>query len=141
MPVAQDRHQRGAVAIDAHHVDLRQITAAHLGHILHQHHGPARRPDRQLVHLRDRQRAAVQANVVFAVAHLDRSGRQDQVLERNCAGDVGWRQMLGIKLAGDEIDHDLGLFAAVRQGNGRALHGRQLCSDVIQTVIEELLLA
>ncbi len=94
--VAQDRHQRGAIAVDAHHVDLRQKAAAHLGHIFHQHHGPAGRPDRQLIHLSDGQRAAVQANRVFAIAHLDRTARQNQVLVRDRVGDIGRRQMLGI---------------------------------------------
>ncbi len=96
--------------------------------------------DREVVQSVEDVGAAVQPDVVFAVADLLRAGGEDDVLrvERvrsRPPGEAFAEEFLRI-----DIDHDLARLSAVGQGNLRALHGGELGADEVEAEIVKLLL-
>ena len=81
---------------------------------------------RQVVHLVQDARAAVELDLVILVADLGGAGGKDQVLVAERGGDVGRREPFGEQLLRVEIDHHAAELAAVGQRHGRALDGGEL---------------
>jgi hypothetical protein len=138
--VLQGRQEHGALAVLPHDVRLHLEAVAHLGDVAQDDGRAADLLDREVVQRIDHFRAAVEADVVLALAHLERARGQDQVLEVDRLGDVPSRQPLGGQLDRVDVDHDLAGLAAERRRHGGALDGEQLRAEIVEAVVENLLL-
>ena len=83
---------------------------------------------------------AVNVDVILELTDLGGAGRQYQVLQIHRVHHVGGRQTLRLKQRRIQIDHHLGLFAAVGIRNRRAGYRDELGSQKIQAEVVELLL-
>ena len=87
----------------------------------------------------DRGRGAIGGQLVLERAHLDGSGRQNQILHADGIDYVAGGKSSGLQRLEIEIHLHLPLLAAVGIGAFSALDGGELGADEIQAVVIELL--
>ena len=122
----------------AYQVGLHRVAIANLSHIANIDGRAVNCLDRKIVEHRSHVRARVQTNVVLSVAEFRGSRRQHQTLGVDGVADIGWRHTLRVQRVGIEVHHDLARLATVRQGQRRALHGRELQSHGVGREIVQL---
>ena len=140
LTAAEDGEERAAAAVGAHEAGLHAIAIANLGYVFEVDGGAVDHAQRHVVEFGEDARAAVQLDLVIAVADLGRARREDQVLVAEGGGDVACRESLGNHLRGVEIDHHLAEASAIGERNGGALDRGQLGADVVLPHVEEFLL-
>ena len=134
-------HQHSALPVRADDVGLRRKTVADMGYFAHVDRCAVHAPDRQIVQARDGLRAAVHFHRVLQGPHFRRARGENQVLRVDRIHDVIRRKTLGLQCLRVDIHGNEPLFAAVREGQRRALHGRQLRANEIIPVVEQGLFA
>ena len=138
--VLDDAQQDGAPAVLADDVLLHRPAVVHLADILDEDRLPVDVLDRNVVEVLDGRGHRIGAHRVLRVADLGETRRQGQVLGIDRVHDVRRRQALGLKLERIDVDHDLPVLAAVRGRKGDARHRRKLLTQVVESVVVELLL-
>src|SRR5581483_6720299 len=139
--VLDDGEQRTAAAVLANDIGLHGEAVPDMRHVLDEDRRAVDRLDGQVVQGGDQAGTAVEHDLVFAVADLRGSRRQNQVLRVDGVRDIGGRQMVGIERIRVEVHHDLPRLPPERQRERGALDRGELGADEIQTVIVELLLS
>ena len=108
-----------------HDVGLRRVAVAHVRDVAQVDHRAVDGLDRQVAEVVDRRTAIVELDGVFEAADLLRADRRDQVLRGQRVGDILAGQAARLHGGRVEVDLDLALLAAEREGDRRARHGDQ----------------
>src|SRR5712692_3985053 len=136
-----DAHEHAALTVRQNDVGLRGKPVAHVSDVLHVNRRAVDGFDREIVEFLDGLRAAIHLHVVLEGAELRRSRGENQVLRVDRVYDINGGKPLGLECRGIDINADDALLAAVGERRGGTRHGRELRTDKIVAVIEELLLA
>ena len=139
-PGLQHHHEHRATAIDVDNVGLRRIAVAHLSDVADVDGGAICHLDRQIAELVDLQRRVVELNVVFELADLLRADRRDQILRRQCTGDILRGKAPRLQRRRIKIDLDLALLAAERPRDRRPRYGDQRRAQLVGGDVEQVLL-
>src|SRR5712692_1332383 len=136
-----DAHEHAALTVRQNDIGLRGKPVAHVSDVLHVNRRAVHGVDREIVEFLDGLRAAIHLHVVLEGAELRRSRGENQVLRVDRVYDINGGKPLGLECRGIDINADDALLAAVGERRGGTRHGRELRTDKIVAVIEELLLA
>ena len=118
LPVFIDRHQGGALAVDAHDVGLRREAVAHMGDVANVDHGVPDGLDGQIIEFARRSAGCRWLHVVFVGADLGGARGKDQVLRADGVHDIVRRKPLACKAGGVQIHLHLACFSPIRPGDG-----------------------
>ena len=119
---------------------LRCRAVVYPGHIFHDGDRAVGGTDGEVVQLRNRTRACIAADDVFAIADLLRAGGQDDVLVVEGGRNVRACEVPGGKLGRLHVHHHRALHTAIRKRNRRALHICQFwANEVLAEVVQSFL--
>src|SRR5882757_7714998 len=96
------------------------------------------RGDRQIVQLRDFDRARVELYEVLERTDLLRTGRQNQILRGNGSSHIRSGKPFGVQSLRIEVHLDLPLLAAIRKRDSRTGYGCQAGANDVGAKVEDL---
>jgi len=138
----ENTEKHTTIAVLAGDVGLGSKAVADVGNVAQIDGGVTDDFNGEVVEFRDGSEAGVYADVVLKFADFRGARGKNHVLLLDGEKHVLWRESLGLKEGGVEIDHDLALLSTVRErydraGNGDELRTEEILPQVVQFLLRE----